>query len=68
MNTFEMHDDILVNTLGPEEVSRPKDATHTEDATTDNDRCFNCAWLLIYFCLQTFSMVLQFSWVEHLCC
>lgn len=43
-----MHDDILVNTLGPEEVSRPKDATHTEDATTDNERYFNCACLLIY--------------------
>jgi hypothetical protein len=37
--TCEMHDDILVNTLGLEEVSRPKDATHTEDATTDNERC-----------------------------
>jgi len=37
--TFEMHDDILVNTLGLEEVSRPKYATHTEDATTDNERC-----------------------------
>ncbi|XP_002462613.1 mimitin, mitochondrial isoform X1 [Sorghum bicolor] len=31
-------DQQKVNTLGPEEVSRPKDATHTEDATTDNDR------------------------------
>jgi hypothetical protein len=37
VTTFEMHDDILVNTLGPED--RPKDTTHTEDATTDNERC-----------------------------
>lgn len=52
-----MHDDILVNTLGLEEVSRPKDATHTEDATTDNERCipaqssfYECFMLIVMTC------------------